>query len=142
MREGFDKAQADARQAIALAPDLAQAHLALAVVSEQEPSTSRRRVKNTSAPSRSRRAMRRFCDQAAYLQPAWGTSMRALRPPAARSCSTRSLATAIPLLGRALYAARRYEEAVAAFAEVISLDPDFKATYGDTRARLLRARGS
>ena len=33
------------------------------------------------------------------------------------------------LLGRALYAARRYEEAVAAFAEVISLDPDFKATY-------------
>ena len=34
-------------------------------------------------------------------------------------------------LGRALYAARRYEEAVAAFAEVISLEPDFKATYGD-----------
>ena len=33
------------------------------------------------------------------------------------------------MLGRALYAARRYEEAVAAFAEVISLDPDFKATY-------------
>jgi tetratricopeptide (TPR) repeat protein len=25
---------------------------------------------------------------------------------------------------------RRYEEAVAAFAEIISLDPDFKATYG------------
>jgi Flp pilus assembly protein TadD len=34
-------------------------------------------------------------------------------------------------LGRALYTARRYEEAVAAFAEVISLDPDFKATYAD-----------
>ena len=53
-------------------------------------------------------------------------------------------------LGRALFAARRYEEAVAAFAEVISLDPDFKATYaqrgfayyglGDLRerARLMR----
>ena len=34
MREGFDKAQADARQALALAPDLAQAHLALAYVSD------------------------------------------------------------------------------------------------------------
>ena len=34
MREGFDKAQADARQALILAPDLAQAHLALASVSE------------------------------------------------------------------------------------------------------------
>jgi hypothetical protein len=33
-REGFTKAQADARQALALAPDLAQAHLALAFVSK------------------------------------------------------------------------------------------------------------
>ena len=31
-------------------------------------------------------------------------------------------------LGRALYAARRYEEAVAAWAEVISLDPAYKDT--------------
>jgi Tfp pilus assembly protein PilF len=34
MREGFDKAQADARQALSLAPDLAQAHSALAAVAE------------------------------------------------------------------------------------------------------------
>ncbi len=34
-------------------------------------------------------------------------------------------------LGRALYAARRYEEAAAAFAEVISLDPEFKTAYGN-----------
>ena len=53
-----------------------------------------------------------------------------LAAPAAPSCSTRSLAKAIPRVGRALYAARRYEEAVAAFAEGISLDPDFKAIYG------------
>jgi tetratricopeptide (TPR) repeat protein len=32
-------------------------------------------------------------------------------------------------LGRALYVARRYEEAVTAYAEVISLEPDFKSTY-------------
>src|SRR5262249_33210576 len=34
VREGYDKAQADARAALALAPDLAQAHLALAVYSD------------------------------------------------------------------------------------------------------------
>ncbi len=34
MHEGFEKAQADARQALTLAPDMAQAHLALAQVSE------------------------------------------------------------------------------------------------------------
>ena len=33
-------------------------------------------------------------------------------------------------LGWALYVTRRYEEAVAAFAEVISVEPDFKNTYG------------
>ncbi len=32
---------------------------------------------------------------------------------------------------RALYIARRYEEAVAAFAEVISLEPGFTDTYGE-----------
>ena len=74
---------------------------------------------------------RGFAKKRQHLPPAWGTSMRALRPPAARSCSTHSLASAISVLGRALYAARRYEEAVAAFAEVISLEPDFKVTYGE-----------
>jgi tetratricopeptide (TPR) repeat protein len=33
------------------------------------------------------------------------------------------------LLGEALYFARRYKEAVAAYAEVISLEPNFKETY-------------
>jgi TolA-binding protein len=35
------------------------------------------------------------------------------------------------LLGEALYVARRYEEAVAAFAEVISLEPGFKQDYAN-----------
>jgi len=35
VREGFDKAQADARRTLALAPDLADAHLALGWVSER-----------------------------------------------------------------------------------------------------------
>ena len=142
MREGFDKAQADARQALALAPDLAQAHLALAFVSEQELSTSRRRVKRTSGPSRSRRAMRRFCDVSGEFAAYMG-HFDAGVAAARRAVVLDPLARAShAVLGRALYAARRYEEAVAAFAEVISLDPEFKATYGVSRARLLRARGS
>jgi tetratricopeptide (TPR) repeat protein len=35
------------------------------------------------------------------------------------------------VLGQALYAARRYAEAIMAYAEVISLAPDFKATYAE-----------
>jgi tetratricopeptide (TPR) repeat protein len=34
------------------------------------------------------------------------------------------------LLGEALYWARRYEEAVTAYGEVVSLEPDYKAVYG------------
>ena len=39
---------------------------------KREPSTSRRRMTNTSGRSRSRRAMPRFCETAAYLQPYMG----------------------------------------------------------------------
>jgi hypothetical protein len=39
--------------------------------------------------------MLKFCENAADLQPKWGTSMRPLRPPGAQSCSTRSLAKSI-----------------------------------------------
>jgi TolB-like protein/Tfp pilus assembly protein PilF len=35
------------------------------------------------------------------------------------------------LLGRALYVARRYEEAAGAFAEAVSVAPDFRATYAE-----------
>jgi len=34
------------------------------------------------------------------------------------------------LLGEALYWARRYEEAVAAYGEAVSLEPDYEAAYG------------
>ena len=130
MREGFDKAQADARQALALAPDLAQAHLALALTSELA-STSRRRARHTTGPSRSRRAMRRSCDEAAVFAAYMGHFDGGLAA-ARRAVALDPLAReAIPLLGRALYAARRYQEAVAAFAEVISLEPGFKDTYGE-----------
>jgi TolB-like protein/tetratricopeptide (TPR) repeat protein len=129
-REGFDQAQADARQALALAPDLAQAHLALANVLEnaldftQASEAYERALALASGNAEVLRLSGEFAAVMGHFDAALATARRAvvLDPLARASHST---------LGRALYAARRYEEAVAAFAEVISLEPDYKATYGE-----------
>ena len=131
MREGFDKAQADARQALALAPDLAQAHLALAIVSEigtldftQASEAYERALALAPGNAEVLRRSGEFAACMGHFDAGLAATRRAVvLDPLARDSHA--------VLGRALYAARRYEEAVAAFAEVISLDPDFKATYGD-----------
>ncbi len=130
-REGFDRAQADARQALSLAPDLAHAHLAAAFVAEEGT------LDFTQAGEAYDRALR--------LAPGNAEVLRSSGQFAARMghfdtgvASTRRSVVLDPLdrqshtvLGRALYLARRYPEAVAAFAEVISLAPDFRTTYGE-----------
>jgi len=131
VRESFDKAQADARQALALAPDLAQAHLAFAYVSELGT------LDFTQANDEYERALALAPGNAQVLRGS-GTFAAYMGHFNAGVAATRRAVALDPLarashsvLGRALNTARRYEEAVAAFAEVISLDPDFKATYGD-----------
>ena len=127
--EGFDKARADARQALILSPDLAQAYLALATVSEetldftQASEAYERALALAPGNAEVLRSSGRFAAWMGHFDPGLAATRRAvvLNPLARESHSG---------LGRALYAARRYEEAVAAFAEVISLDPDFKGTYG------------
>jgi TolB-like protein/tetratricopeptide (TPR) repeat protein len=129
-REGFDKAQADARQALILAPDLAQAHVALALVSDNtlnftEASESYERALEL-APGNAEVLGRsaEFAVNMGHFDAGIGAARRAVvLDPLARQSHT--------ALGRALYTARRYEEAVAAFAEVISLEPDYTATYGE-----------
>jgi TolB-like protein/Tfp pilus assembly protein PilF len=130
VREGFDKAQADARQALILAPDLAQAHLASAIVSDNN-------LDFTQANDEYERALAlapgnaqvlRFSGSFAVYMGHFDAALAATRravvlDPLARASHS--------LLGRALYAGRRYQEAVAAWAEVIRLEPDFKGTYGD-----------
>ena len=74
--------------------------------------------------------MPKFCEKAAAFAALMGrfdAGLAAARRAVVLDPLARASHTA---LGRALYAARRYEEAAAAFAEVISLDPDFKGTYG------------
>ena len=130
MREDFDKAQADARQAFALAPDLAQAHVALADVSELGT------LDFTKASEEYERALALAPGNAEVLRRSGAFAARMGHFDAGLA-ATRRAVVLDPLarvshtaLGRALYAARRYEEAIGAFAEVISLEPDFKDTYG------------
>jgi TolB-like protein/tetratricopeptide (TPR) repeat protein len=131
MHEGFDKAQADARQALSIAPDLAQAHVALAAVSElvkldftQASEAYERALALAPGNAEVLRRSGAFAAQMGHFDAGLAATRRAVvLDPLARVTHT--------ALGRALYAAHRYEEAVAAFAEVISLDPDFKATYAE-----------
>ena len=129
MHEGFDKAQADARQALTLAPDLAQAHLALAQVSEdnldfgQAGGAYERALTLAPGNAQVSRVSGAFAAYMGHFDAGVAATRRAVvLDPLARASHS--------ALGLALYAARRYEEAVAAYAEVISLDPDFKPTYG------------
>jgi TolB-like protein/tetratricopeptide (TPR) repeat protein len=129
IREGFEKAAADARRAIALAPELAQAHSALATVSQETLDFAQAREEFeravTLAPGNAA-ALRGSGDFAAYMGN-FNAGIAAARRAVVLDPLARSSHAA---LGRALYVARRYGEAATAYAEVISLHPDYKATYG------------
>jgi TolB-like protein len=131
VREGFDKAHADARQALALAPDLAQANVALAFVSEAGA------LDFTQASEAYQRALVLAPGNAQVLRlsgefAAWMGDFETALAATRRAVVLDPLARASHVaLAQTLYSARHYEEAVAAWAEVISLDPEFKSTYGD-----------
>ena len=130
VREGFEKAESDARRALALAPDLAEAHLALAFVF-------------VSGILDFARAQEEF-ERAMVLAPGNAKALRASGSFAAHMGHFESAIIALrravvldPLdsyslggLGWALYAARRYQEAATTYAQAISLNPDYKPLYG------------
>jgi tetratricopeptide (TPR) repeat protein len=120
----------DPRQAIELAPDLAQAHLALALVSEDTldfTQASEEYERALALAPGNAQVLRQSGASAAYMGH-FDAGLAAARRAVVLDPLARQSHTA---LSRALYAARHYEEAVAAFAEVISLEPGFKATYGE-----------
>jgi TolB-like protein len=130
MREGIDEAQADAHQALALAPDLAQAHLAFAVASEYGMNLTQasEAYDHALALAPGNAHVLRLSGRSAALMGHFDAGVAAARravvlDPLAPESHAR--------LGQALYVARRYEEAVAAFAEVISVAPDFKLSYAE-----------
>jgi TolB-like protein len=129
VREGFAKAQVDARQALALAPDLAQAYLALAFVSQignlDFTQASEEYDRALALAPGNAQVLRRSGLFAAYMGH-FDAGISAIRRAVVLDPLSRESHRA---LAWALYAARRYEEAVAAFGEVISFDPDTKQTY-------------
>jgi TolB-like protein/tetratricopeptide (TPR) repeat protein len=129
VRKGYDKALADARTALRLTPDLAQAHLALAVLSDNTLDFGRASDEyeraRLLAPGNAEilRLSGRFATWMQHFEEGIATTRRAVvLDPLARSTHS--------ALGEALYAARRYAETVAVYAEVISLDPGYQGSYG------------
>ena len=120
--ESIQKAQIDARRALALAPDLAEAHVALATIY---------------AVGNEYRAALGEYQRAAALAPGnarvmweYGRFISYIGDAAAIEATRRAVALD-PLNPRAhyrfaesLYNARRYQESVAAYQEFINLDPD------------------
>ena len=129
-REGFDKSLADARQALALAPDLAEAHLALASLSVNTLNFTQasEAYDHALALAPGNAIVLRESGQFAAFMGHFDAGVAAIRHAVVLDPLTRRSHS---LLGRALYSAHRYVEALAAFAEVITLAPDFPYTHAE-----------
>jgi len=129
-RDSSDKAQADARKAIALAPDLADGHVALAYYFAET-------LDYTRANEEYDRALALAPGNAEVLR-AYGTLAVCMGRTEAGIAAARRAVMLDPLnrnghrvLGLALYRARQYKEAIAAFQDALSLDPEHPAAYAD-----------
>ena len=130
VREGYEKAESDARRALALAPEQAQAHVALAFVFEAGTLDFARASEEYEravalAPGNAG-VLRRSAEFAAWMGH-FAAAIAAARRAVVLDPLDRS---SYSVLGRALYAARRYGEAATAHAEAIRLNPDYKLSYG------------
>ena len=130
IRDFFDKAESDARQAIKLAPELAEGHFALANFLDGGSLDFIR------AGEAYQRAMTLAPGNATALGgggrfAAWMGRFEAGIAAVHRAAALDPLnPRSRELLGQALYFSRRYKDAVAAFGEVISLEPEYTAAYG------------
>jgi TolB-like protein len=128
IHEALARAEADARQALALAPELAQAHQALGFVFE-------RRLEFASASQEYERAVELAPGNAQVLRVSGGFASLMGHFDAAIAAERRSVVldplarSAHMTLGHVLAAARRYEEAVSAYAQALSLSPNFVPGY-------------
>jgi len=129
IREYLDKAQADARQAILLAPELAEGYMALGAFFAgsldftQASPAYKRALALAPGNAEVLRLSSDFLNYMGQFDEAIAAARRAvvLDPLNRRSHN---------VLGTALYSARRYQEALTVFGDSISLDPTYKASYG------------
>jgi TolB-like protein/Tfp pilus assembly protein PilF len=136
-RQNFTLGEADARHAIALAPDLADAHLALGFSLEsgslqfdQAEKEYDRAVSLAPGNAHILGFHARFAGFMGHFDTAIANAHRAivLDPIDRLSYSN---------LGRALYAARQYREAAAAFSQSLIINPAFVSAYVDVGTALL-----
>jgi TolB-like protein/Flp pilus assembly protein TadD len=124
IRESFDKAQADAQEAIALAPDLAEGHMALAYYFEIGA------LNFTQANEEYERALALAPGNARVLQ-VYGRFASIMERSEAGIAALRRAVVLDPLnrdsrrsLGRVLYFGRQNKEAIAALEDALALDPE------------------
>jgi TolB-like protein len=130
IREGFEKAEIDARQAIALAPALAEGHLVLARVLEAANldfvQAQREYERALSLAPGSVRVLSEYGSFAVFMGH-FDAGIAAVRRAAVLDPIGRDRLYA---LGHALYYARQYAKAAPPLAVAIGLDPSFKPSYG------------
>ena len=127
---GFDKAQPDARKAIELTPDLAEAHLALGYYFENGSLDFAR------ANEEYERAVALAPGNAEILS-SYARLVRSMGHTEAGITAARRSVVLDPLngvvhfrLGNVLFYAHRYAEAIAAYQDSLAVDPDFQDAYG------------
>src|SRR5581483_6759388 len=128
VRENFDRARSDALEAIALAPELADGHLALAIYFENTLDFAR-------ANAESERALA-LAPGNARVQRYYGILAVRMGRTAAGIAAARRATALDPLsrnshanLALALYFARRHTEAIAAAQDALAIDPEDPSSY-------------
>ena len=130
IREFFDKAQADAREAVRLAPELAEGHLALGYFFEDGA------LDFTRANESFQRALALAPGDATVLRLSGDFLVSMGQFDEGISAARRAVAldplnrSSHLVLGGGLYFARRYREAVQAYADIITLEPTIPEPYG------------
>ena len=130
IREDFDKSQADARRALALAPGLAEGHLALAEFFSVGSLDFARAIEEYEralalAPGNAQ-ALRDYGRQAVDIgrvEAGITAARRALILDPLNGHTHRAV-------GTTLFYARRYKEAIAAYQDALALNPDDQTSYG------------
>jgi TolB-like protein/Flp pilus assembly protein TadD len=130
IRECYGKAQADARKAIRLAPELAEGHVALGYFFEEgalDFTQAREAFERALALAPGNAKVLRVSSRFLVAMGQFEEGISAARRAVALDPLNR---TSHDALGFTLYFARRYREAIQALAETITLDPALEEPYG------------
>src|SRR5262249_40270855 len=128
--KGYAEAEADARRSIAIAPELGEAHAALALVmawGNLDFAGAREEYGRALALAPGNAQVLRQSGSFAASTAQFDAGIAAIRRAVVLDPLDRRSYSA---LAYALNAARRYRDSATAYSEVISLAPDFKESYG------------